>query len=388
MGRASRALRGRQIGDIDLQAEFSKQLTTKAGALSDQGAKYLKQGTTAQATAAREARGAAAAASLVQNGFDPSNPEDSQKLIAAVAGGLCLIPGVGPVLGLAVETLYQVGNAIACPTEKFFASIGVSKLPPACGGAPCETSGNWTASGIIATNRSALPSMPRGSFAEFVVASLAQYQALAANCKASFPPGFVVDACVQIWNKVHQGPAVDYLVPPLVLLPGGIIPVWQNMSFSGSNPPPADRANKDPWAYYAFGPLQQIRDDAKRNPYVNANFSDVRKLFSKTPSYHYPSDAGFGGSPFQASDARIVKVNTGPLVQAPAPKPKTIQLRLGPAGGAPKPAAPAPAHVAPKPAGLSTPAKVVIGGGAALAVVALAKPVLFKSWLAAIGVRL
>lgn len=354
----------------DLSTTFQGQLQSRATALGGQASSTLKAQTGIDVTSQRVTQGAAAAASLAQSGYNPASSSDNTKLVTAIAGGAALIPGVGPLIGAAVMGLYAVGSAVACPTEQFFASVGLSTLPPQCGGSPCKSSGNWTPQGILASGAKSLPAMPNGSFAQFVVGALAQFAASAANCKgATLPPGTIVDAAVNAWNATHAGPAVRYLVPPLSQVnkgmtaygPPTIIPTWS--SVSGSTP--AARAGKDPYAYYGFGPVAAVQYSTTNPP---------KGAGPWTPFAVAPGPSGQNIDP-----PRVVIVNSGALLPPPAAPPpphKTLAFRLGPP----------PSKPAAKGSALS-PAVVVVGGGA-LAVGALAvfKPKLLASLLR--GLRL
>lgn len=343
----------RTMGTLgDVQTDFYASLQGRATAAGKSAEASLKAQTGVDVTNARVQAGAAAAVDLAQNGFNPNDPESEAKLVHAIAGGAALLPGVGPLIGGAVEGLYAFGKAIACPTEQFFASVGLSTLPPQCGGAPCKSSGNWTTAGIIASNAQSLPAMPRGSFAQFAVGALATGAANAANCKGALPPGVIVDAAIAIWNKTHAGPIVAILIPPLNQTNSGItafgspsiIAAWQNIS--GSTP--ASKAGKDPYAFYAFGPASAMSAD---HPSGSMNL----QTGAWTPWKVAPALPGGTIAP-----PRIALVNMGPILPpaaaaAPAPVHKTLAFRLGPQ---PKPAASG---------GMSTGAKVATyaaaGGG-------------------------
>jgi hypothetical protein len=346
-------LRGRRLGN--LSADFQGALQARANSLGAQGAAELKTQTGVDVTQARVASGASAALSLSQSGYDPSSSGDNQKLVAAIAGGACLIPGVGPLIGGAVEGLYQAGMAIACPTEQFFASVGLSTLPPQCGGAPCKTTGNWSAAGILSQNARQLPSSSKGSFGQFVLGALAAFAAQAANCKGPvLPPGVIVDAAVAIWNKTHAGPVAPVLVPPLYTVnkgltaygPPTLIAAWSSVSGSSG---PAARAGKDPYAFYAFLPTGTTAPD---HPAGSPSSSDAW-----TPWKVAPAPAGMNVDP-----PRVVRVNMGPALPPPAPPPKILQFHLGPV----------PAHIAPAPPPALRPRASSSGAVVAVAAVGVA----------------
>jgi hypothetical protein len=328
-GRAPQAPTRRGLG-TDLQtsvtAEFNSQLSTRLTAAGTAGAAQLQSLTGVNVNNARVAAGAAATVALAKSGYNPADPGSDALLIHAISGGLCLIPGVGPLLGAYVELMWQIGNAVACPVQKFFSSIGLSQGD--CDSPPCASSGNWSAGGLLlgASQSHGLPPMPVGSFASFVVPALAAYLAQADNCKGGFPPSVVVDAAVNIWNATHAGPAVDLYVPPLspTLTGLDILPHWQNATGCLPN----GVCDTDPNVAYAFAPLSSTY---------------WGNLASAPPP---PPYAGFVG----AYDApRTVSVHTG----APISATKAITMHLGPGGTAVASSAP------------STGQKVAIGAAVA-----------------------
>jgi len=201
--------------------------------------------------------------------------------------------------------MWQIGNAVACPVQKFFSSIGLSQGD--CDSPPCATSGNWSAAALLlgASQSHGLPPMAVGSFASFVVPALAYYLAQADNCKASFPPSVVVDAAVNIWNATHAGPTVELYVPPLspTLTGLDIIPHWQNATGCQPN----GICDTDPNVAYAFAPLSSTY---------------WKRLDAAPPP---PPYAGFVGG---FDPARVVSVNSGPPISAS----KAITMHLGPNG--------------------------------------------------------
>jgi len=304
LARPSRSFSRVGLGaDSPVVLEYQAELQGRINALGSQGAATLQSATGIDVTQGRVASGAAAALSLAQGGFDPTSSDDEGKLVAAISGGLCLIPAVGPILGASVEGLYQVGEAISCPLMKVVSSLGIGPLPPACGGSACTTSSNWTTAGVLSNNVRALPSRPQGSFQELVVSALASFASSAANCKATLPPGVIVDAAVKIWNQTHAGPAVAYLVPPLNQInqgivafgdPSSILTTWPTVS----GPGPAEQAGKDPYAYYAFQPLSSIPSSEHPNLSAGGQLWPIA-----------PPPAGSNVDP-----PRIVMVNTGALL--------------------------------------------------------------------------
>ena len=251
---------------------------------------------------ARVQQGAAATLDLAQNGYNPNSKEDSAKLIHAISGGLCLVPGVGLILGGAVEGLWAVGNAIATPVQNAFASIGLGDRDDA---PPCQSSGNWTPALILSINKGRLPATPKGSFAQFVIAALAMYAAQSSNCKGGFPPSAVVDGALAIWNKTHYGPAIPYYVPPLAAnaqhsasVSPYIIPTWDKSSdkYAGS---------VDPNAFFAFGPAALGQPHALVKDITNPATWGLNVPFTiapASPNFQYHTDP------------RVIMVNTGATI--------------------------------------------------------------------------
>lgn len=309
------------MADDAISAQFKADVQTRLSNLSaDAQAKILEK-TGVDTTQQSVAKGASSAVGLIKGGYDPNNSNDNANLVHVIAGGLCLVPAVGPVLGAAVETLWVVGNAIACPITDAFASVGIGSP---CG-AGCKSTGNWTAASILAANAGAVPAMPRGSFAQLAVGALATYAAQAANCKGGIPPGLIVDAVVQMWNQTHAGPAVAYLVPPLAVLPGSLtgtptlLVTWG--STSGSTP--AGQAGKDPWAFYGFGPA------ALAQPYASVgNVADDSTWGFATPFTTAPAPPGM-----VATSPRIVMVNSGAVIPRTTVVGHASSLALGAVAG-------------------------------------------------------
>ena len=295
-----------------LTATFQSDLQSRYnGAQADVQAQIASR-TGVDTSSATVQSGASAAVSLLQNGYDPSSDSDNTQLVQAIAGGLAAIGpatgGVGFILSGAVEALWAIGSQVDCPIESAFASIGFGSKSPACGGQPCTTSGNWSASSIMSDSQ--LPAMPRGSFASLVIPAIATNTAKAMNCKSSMPPGQVVDAVVAVWNQIHAGPAVDYFIPPLagIQIAGGnsavtignpiIIPFWQNVSDSVTS-------NVDPNVFFAFQPVSVI---------VAAEASrygmDITSDFESRPTVYFPIASGL----WVVTQPRIVSLNIGPLI--------------------------------------------------------------------------
>lgn len=292
-GRAPLARAG--LGDVDLSASFNANLHGYISHLSTQGQAELQQYAGIDATNPRVQQGAASALSLIQHGFTPGNEQDEAALIHTIAGGLCLAGPVGAVIGAYVELLWQVGNALACPAAHFFEGLGFGAAGPACGEAPCQSTGNWTTQGVMSA--SALPdlSQAQGTFRALVIPALASYIAQASNCKASFPPSVVVDGCVAMWNTLHEGPPIDLYVPPLFSMAtseGQVFPHWDTTTQCDASGNCAQV--QDPNVKYAFYPMLLL-------PFTLAQAQ------SSSPPEITPVDP-----------PRIVTINGGALVPASA----------------------------------------------------------------------
>jgi hypothetical protein len=155
------------------------------------------------ANAQRVTNGAIAAESLVQNGYNPNDDADNQKAITAVAGGLSLIPGIGPVLGGALLIL----DAIALGAAKLLEAIGLISPPY------CNSTGNWTPAKVLAPFPS-LPTTP-GTFAALATAALATNAADSLNCKPHYPPSWVLTGVATLWNQNSSGNPVQIWIPNL-----------------------------------------------------------------------------------------------------------------------------------------------------------------------------
>ena len=159
--------------------------------------------TTPQANAARVETGVVAATDLISNGYNPDNPGDNQKLIVAIAGGLSLVPAIGPILGGALLALDAGGEAIA----KLLEQAGIIWFG-------CRSSGNWTPQ-LVLTAGGRAPLMQPGSFSALVAPMIAQDIANANNCKASFGPYAVLTAAATMWNAGATGPSMTVYIPSL-----------------------------------------------------------------------------------------------------------------------------------------------------------------------------
>jgi hypothetical protein len=303
-------------------ASYQASLQARIQSLGAQSAATLQAETGVDVTQTRVAQGASAALTLAQNGYNPSSGSDNQALVSAIAGGLCLIPAVGPALGAAVEVLYQVGNAAACPIAGVAASLGLGPVPPGCPGyVACTHTGTWTAAGILAANAPQLPSYLRdGTFQKFVVGALAQYASQAANCMASLPPGVLVDAAVNIWNQTHAGPAAQVLVPPLSQTNKGImaygtptiITAWQHPNTSGNGL--AALAGKDPYAYYAFDLVGNIAWTDEPNTASLPSGAGPWTPWTIAPTPPLITSLSSGLSSDYTDPPRVVMVHTGPPI--------------------------------------------------------------------------
>lgn len=306
---SSRRRRRPTIGDAltdSLHAQLASKLSSAGPAV--QGTIAAQTGLDLQNQ--RVSAGAQAAASLAANGFDPNSSGDQQKLVDAIAGGLTLIPGAGPLLGAATEAVYQIGSAIACPVTNAFASIGLG-VP--CNAPVCRTSGHWTPQTILAA--SGLPRPPKGSFAELVEGALAFYAAKAENCAGGFSASDVVDAAVAIRNHLYSPPAEIVFVPPLYDLGARMVP-----GYSSSDPNIA--LAFAPWSTVQRSPLLRHTDPSvwNRPAYVS----------TEGPPFviNDPTASGILGS-IGVFPPRLVSVNTRP--------PRTLAIRV---------AAPAPVRAA------------------------------------------
>lgn len=266
MMRPSRYAR-RGLGDVTANAAASSAALLASGqslptiartdlaAASAQGQAAIALATSSSATAARQANGAADAASLASNGFNPDDPGDEQKLMGAIAGGLALIPGAGPILGAAVELLWQLGTQVMGPAlTKLF---GYCSNPAGC----CSSSGNWTVRQVLAAS-GVTSAPPAGTFAALAVPAFGQSWADAMNCKPNYAGAgysILLPGLVAVWNAAATGPMQDVFVPYLTDRSGTLF--GQSAGFAGGPPEPTNFAG--PFGYpeqgpYAFLPLSQV----------------------------------------------------------------------------------------------------------------------------------
>lgn len=324
-----------RLGDVS--ADFNAQLTAKLQGASSDTQAYITQQTGIDTQNARAQAGASAAITLLQHGYSVGNMADNEALVTAIAGGAALVPGVGPILAVAIEGLWQIGKVAACPTMKVFADLGIAELPPSCGGKPCVRSGRAATVQDMLVG-SALPPMPVGSFASLVMPALATQAAKEDNCQAAFPPSFVVDSVAAIWNQVHAGPAVDFYVPPLNAT-SPIIPFVGSSLAVGLN---------DPHVKYAFQPILNAWGYLQANP------------VGPDPS------GGVNYNLYRQSPARVISLNTGALLDLNTVAQKIVAIHFGPVSTS------TPAATAAK-AAAGTAAVVGVGALATAAIVAYAK---------------
>lgn len=338
VGGSARVRPTQRLGDAT--ADFNAQLNAKLSSASGDTQAYISQQTGVNVQNARAQAGAAAAVSLAQHGYDVGNMADNEALVTAIAGGVALIPGVGPVLAVAIETLWQVGKIAACPVQSAFAELGMASLPPSCGGQPCVRSGR-AATPFDILSGSALPSMPIGSFASLVIPALATQAAKSDNCQAAFPPSVIVDGIAAIWNQTHAGPPVDYYIPPLNATSPIIPCIGGDLSACAS----------DPHVIYAFQPM---------------SLTPGWSWLAANPVGRDPS-SGINYSMFPQEPARILSLNSGALLDPATVSRKIVAIHFGPAVASSTPVATAAKAAA------GTAAVVGVGGLAVAAVVAYAK---------------
>jgi hypothetical protein len=175
----------------------------------------------------------------------------------------------------------------------------------------------------LSSNTRQLPTyINNGTFAQFVLAALANFAAQAANCRTSLPPGVIVDAAVKIWNQTHQGPAEQILVPPLQQTNKGItaygnvsiITAWQNVQQGGGGGGLASNSGRDPYAYYAFSRVIDIDPGDHPNTSSMPSGAGPWTPWSVSPNPPLVDAVSVFGSATSASwtdPPRIVMVNTG-----------------------------------------------------------------------------
>jgi hypothetical protein len=197
-------------GSIDLNGlvAYAGLAADTVTAIGQQAVSQMSAGLQAQwanatspaANSSRIAGGIEAGSDLIVNGYNPDSAGDNQKLIVSIAGGVSLIPGVGPILGGAVLLLDAGAQAIA----KVLEDAGIIWFG-------CRTTGNWTVQTVLSENP--IPPMPPGSFAALAVPMLAQDCANTANCKGSLGMLAVLAGAASIWNAGASGPPMTVYVP-------------------------------------------------------------------------------------------------------------------------------------------------------------------------------
>ena len=259
---------------------------------------YLDDNTTTAANDGRISNGAAAAASIIQNGYNPDNADDNQKLVVTIAGGCSLIPGVGPVLGAVIIGMYEIGTQVIAPlVDKL---LGYSSIPT------CSSSGNWTTTGVL-SNCGINSFPPAGTLAGLVVPALGKAYSQMMNCDAfnkvpgTIPFGFqlTIAPLLKMWNQATDGDLIDYFVPRINAYdwPGGTDTFFGNISCAAA-----------PFCYstqsqYAFQPLSQV-------PEWDSNGNHILD----------PTTEG-------ASWMRVA-ANAGPLKSASPTTPRVVKLDL------------------------------------------------------------
>lgn len=151
---------------------------------------------------ARVVQGAVAATDLISTGYNPDSDADNQKLIAAVAGAVTLIPGIGLVLGGALALLDVIGIGIA----KVLESVGLIWYG-------CRSSGNWTPAAILA-DYPGIQTTP-GTFGALAVPALMQNASEYMNCKGRMQHQVILAAAASMWNKYASGPPMTIYVPAM-----------------------------------------------------------------------------------------------------------------------------------------------------------------------------
>jgi hypothetical protein len=236
---------GDVAGDLTLQAQAQMNAQVAAGQaqlakLGGQAKATWDASQTALANNLRIVNGANAAAGLLQNGYDPNSDADNQAAITAVAGGLSLIPAVGPLLGGALLIL----DAIALGIAKGLEAIGLI-AKPGC----FNTQGTWTPAQIVAsTFPNGIP-YPPGSFATLVVAALAQNTADRLNCKPTYPNEWILTGIVALWNAGTVGHNSTKIFVPT--LDPDLVPMFKQDSVFG-------RMTENALVQSAFQPVANV----------------------------------------------------------------------------------------------------------------------------------
>jgi hypothetical protein len=184
-------------------AQQAQDATAKIATAPAQAQQAWTEATSPAANDARVQQGASDAVDLVEHGYDSSNEADNQKLIGAIAGGVSLIPGIGPMLGGAIGLL----DAIAVGVADALTAIGLIPKPG------CHSSGTFTPAEYLSEMKSDGAMLPAGSFAAVALPAMAYSASERANCRPSFQPSTVLAGMVQLWNKQAQGNLVDTYLP-------------------------------------------------------------------------------------------------------------------------------------------------------------------------------
>ena len=158
---------------------------------------------TQSANDARVAGGVTALSGLLANGYDQNSDADNQALIQTIAGGVSLIPGIGIVLGAAIEVLDAVGQAAGVILQK----IGLIPTPG------CSHTGpDWTTASVL-SEYPPLSQLP-GPFAQLAMATLATNAATQLNCGSAYPNSVVLQGMIEVWNAAHPNGAPISIVFP------------------------------------------------------------------------------------------------------------------------------------------------------------------------------
>jgi hypothetical protein len=189
------------------------QVQVAATAAFDQMSADVQAQWTAQtseaANTARISAGAQAAADLISNGFDASNPADTQKVWTAAAGAVSLIVPIGTILGAAMMII----DAVALGFAALLKQVGLLWYG-------CRTSANWTPKTVLDATQSLqfaspLPAMAPGTFAALALPMMAADAARIANCKGGLGPLPTLAAAAAMWNAGSSGPPMTVYVPSL-----------------------------------------------------------------------------------------------------------------------------------------------------------------------------
>jgi hypothetical protein len=205
------------------------------GASADAQAQW-NQAVSQEANDARVINGAAAAGSLLQNGFNPNDPADEQKAYQAIVAGVSLIPGIGLVLGGALEILDAIGVAAASALE----ALGLISKPG------CTYTGTPTINDVLSEYPVPAANTPQGSFASLAMAALGQNVLQQRICSPKrYPNDWILAGVASLWNQYAQGAPQTLWVPPL--------DVTDSLSvFDPMNPYITDQVP------YAFQPIQNV----------------------------------------------------------------------------------------------------------------------------------